>query len=132
MKDLTIKNDHENGCNGCSSKECGICTSALPGTESHLFTRRNFGRTLLAASAGAILARCTKSPAPAGEAAVRQIQPLLDCRPILLLSRNRKADLYGARRILQNGPGPSSSHTMDPCGLPTTFSSGFPNFRRST
>jgi hypothetical protein len=65
-----MMNGHVNGCGGCISKGCDTCESAKPAPEDHmLFTRRNFGRTLLAASAGALITSCAKPDKEAGEAA---------------------------------------------------------------
>ena len=122
MKDLTIKNDHENGCNVCISKECGTCGSPLTGTESHLFTRRNFGRTLLAASAGAILARCTKSPAPAGDAAAKADSAATGLSPDLAVVKQSKGPIFTVLdEFYKMGPGPSSSHTMGPMRITYDF-----------
>jgi L-serine dehydratase len=123
MKDLTYsKIDHENGCDSCSSKECGTCASTLSGTESHLFTRRNFGRTLLAASAGAVLARCTKSPAPAGEAFVKADSAASGLSPDLAVVQKSKGPIFTVLdEFYKMGPGPSSSHTMGPMRITYDF-----------
>ena len=55
-------------CSSCVTGSCDTCGSVAP-TESDrlLFSRRNFGRTVLAASAGALLVGCGKSAKPAAE-----------------------------------------------------------------
>ena len=58
--ELSEKN--ESDCGSCVSKGCNSCNSGISNTDNHaptLFTRRNFGRTVLAASAGALLAGCS-------------------------------------------------------------------------
>jgi L-serine dehydratase len=123
MKNLIYSQKNlENGCDSCISGECGTCGSALPGNESHLFTRRNFGRTLLVASAGAFLARCTKSPVPAGVAAVKADSAASGLSPDLAVVKQSKGPIFTVLdEFYKMGPGPSSSHTMGPMRITYDF-----------
>ena len=60
MKKILESSDkNESDCGSCVSKGCTSCNSDTSNSGNNaptLFTRRNFGRTVLAASAGALLA----------------------------------------------------------------------------
>ena len=89
MNDLFALNSKiESDCNSCAAKGCNSCSSSDSdsGTNSPtLFTRRNFGRTVLAASAGAFLQAAVSPPKLLKLSSQEQTQQLPDFRRILLL-----------------------------------------------
>lgn len=117
-----LMNNHANGCSSCITKGCDTCGSAKPAAENHnLFTRRNFGRTLLAASAGALIAGCAKPTKPAAEAAAKA-DSLAGLSPDLAVVQKSKGPILTAlEEFYKMGPGPSSSHTMGPMRITYDF-----------
>jgi L-serine dehydratase len=123
MKNFAVlKTDPEKGCNTCASKGCDICGSVNPKNEGHMvFSRRNFGRTLLAASAGALLTGCVKPAKQVAElaksdSAASALSPSLD-----VVQRSKGPILTTLEEFYKMGPGPSSSHTMGPMRITYDF-----------
>ena len=124
MKDMTyLKNDHENGCDSCSSRACDDCgTSFLGNLNRPVFSRRNFGRTVMAASAGALLVGCGKSGKQAGEAVVKADSLAAGITPDPVLVQQSKGPILTLlNEFYKMGPGPSSSHTMGPMRITYDF-----------
>jgi L-serine dehydratase len=123
MKDFPdFKNDSEKGCNSCTSKGCDSCGSVNPKNEDQMiFSRRNFGRTVLAASAGALLTSCVKpakqlAAVAKPDSAASALSPSLD-----VVQRSKGPILTTLEEFYKMGPGPSSSHTMGPMRITYDF-----------
>jgi L-serine dehydratase len=124
MENLTESmKGHLNGCNDCISKGCDTCGTSKPKHEDRtLFTRRNFGRTLLAASAGALFTGCAKPTKQAGDEAVRTDSLASALSPDLdVVKRSKGPILTVLEEFYKMGPGPSSSHTMGPMRITYDF-----------
>jgi L-serine dehydratase len=112
----------DNGCNSCTTRGCDTCGSAKPkDQESVVFSRRNFGRTILAASAGALLTSCVKPAKQVAEVAkpdtaASALSPSLD-----VVQRSKGPILTTLEEFYKMGPGPSSSHTMGPMRITYDF-----------
>ena len=126
MKKILESSDkNENDCSNCNTKGCNSCSSGISDSSMHaptLFTRRNFGRTVLAASAGALLVGCGKSAKPT-EAAVTKPDTLAPAlSPDLAVVKNSKGPIMTTlSEFYKMGPGPSSSHTMGPMRITYDF-----------
>jgi L-serine dehydratase len=110
-------------CKSCSSIECGSCTSSSPKNEnSILFSRRSFGRTLIAASAGAILTSCSRSSIP-GEKTVSVSDTLAPglSNSLDVVQKSKGTIMTTLEEFYKIGPGPSSSHTMGPMRITYDF-----------
>jgi L-serine dehydratase len=123
MKNFTdIKNNPEKGCNTCTSNGCDSCGSVNPKNEEQMvFSRRNFGRTILAASAGALLTSCVKpakqvAAVAKSDSAASALSPTLD-----VVQRSKGPILTTLEEFYKMGPGPSSSHTMGPMRITYDF-----------
>jgi L-serine dehydratase len=109
------------GCGSCKPTKCGTCGPTSEQTPARaVISRRQFGETVLAASAGAILAGCsrekpsTAAPQPAASA------PALS--PDLEVVKESKGPIMTAlEEFYKIGPGPSSSHTMGPMRITYDF-----------
>jgi L-serine dehydratase len=105
--DLTSKN--ESDCNSCATQGCSSCISGISNSDSHaptLFTRRNFGRTVLTESATV----AKTDTAAAGLA------------PDLNVVKQSKGPIMTTlTEFYKMGPGPSSSHTMGPMRITYDF-----------
>ncbi len=124
MRDMTnFKNDHENDCDSCSSRACDNCGTAFHGNlHRPVFSRRNFGHTVLAASAGALLVGCGKSGRQAGEAVVKADSLAAGITPDpVLVQKSKGPILTMLNEFYKMGPGPSSSHTMGPMRITYDF-----------
>ena len=113
-------------CGNCISKGCSTCNTDSPITGNHaptLFTRRNFGRTMLAASAGALLAGCSQPTKQAPVAvAVKPDSAAGGLDPDLAVVKNSKGPIMTIlSEFYKMGPGPSSSHTMGPMRITYDF-----------
>ena len=63
-----VINSLRSGCGDCNSAGCGSCGPATKTSEGPtLLTRRDLGRTILSASAAALLVGCSR-PAPTEQA----------------------------------------------------------------
>lgn len=112
-------NANEPGCNSCSTKACSTCNS--PGENSTLFSRRNFGRTLFVASAGAILASCAKATKN-GETLIKPDSAVFGMSQDLnVVQKSKGPILTMLEEFYKIGPGPSSSHTMGPMRITYDF-----------
>jgi L-serine dehydratase len=126
MKKILESSDKdESECGSCASKLCTSCnsdTSSSGNNAPTLFTRRNFGRTVLAASAGALLAGCGKSGKPAAELIAKPDSAAAGLSPDLAVVKNSKGPIMTTlTEFYKMGPGPSSSHTMGPMRITYDF-----------
>jgi L-serine dehydratase len=106
-------------CDGCSSTGCGDCPSTPPeNSGSARLDRRQFGRTVVAGSMGALLLGRAVAQQPA-EAKGGQA-PTLD--PKLNVVQQEKGPIMTVlEEFYKMGPGPSSSHTMGPMRITYDF-----------
>ena len=117
-----LKSDPAKSCSSCSSKGCDTCGSVNPKNEEQMiFSRRNFGRTVLAASAGALLTSCVK-PAPKAAAVAKSDSASTALNPALdVVQRSKGPIMTTLEEFYKMGPGPSSSHTMGPMRITYDF-----------
>jgi L-serine dehydratase len=117
-----LKSNPEKGCNTCTSIGCDSCGSVNPKNEGQMvFSRRNFGRTVLAASAGALLTSCVK-PAKQVEAVTKADSVSTPLSSSLdVVQRSKGPILTTLEEFYKMGPGPSSSHTMGPMRITYDF-----------
>jgi L-serine dehydratase len=117
-----LMNNHAYGCSSCITKGCDTCGSAKPTAENHnLFTRRNFGRTVLAASAGALITGCAKPSKSTAEAAARTDSLAGLSSGLAVVQQSKGPILTALDEFYKMGPGPSSSHTMGPMRITYDF-----------
>jgi L-serine dehydratase len=112
------------GCGSCSSSECNTCTTSLKGGDnSMLFSRRNFGRTMLAASVGAFLTGCGKAVPKEEKVAAAAADTLaVGMSSDLNVVQKAKGPIMTVLdEFYKMGPGPSSSHTMGPMRITYDF-----------
>ena len=122
-KSLNILSNSGGACGGCVSTGCGTCAPAPPRSEAPvLLSRRGLGRTILTASAGAILAGCSKEQ-PAGQGKqVATPPPVSGLSPDLAVVQKSKGPIMTVLdEFYKMGPGPSSSHTMGPMRITYDF-----------
>jgi L-serine dehydratase len=121
---LNVISSPERGCGSCSSTGCGTCAPSLPETKAPaVFSRREWGRAVLTASAGAFLAGCSKNeslPENAGSSPLAPAVPALS--PELEVVKQSKGPIMTTlEEFYKIGPGPSSSHTMGPMRITYDF-----------
>jgi L-serine dehydratase len=121
---LKVVNAAGSGCGGCHSTGCGTCspapaTSAAPATLS----RREFGYAALVASAGTILAGCSKEqPTEQASQPATASTSAPGLSPDLEVVRESKGPIMTTlEEFYKIGPGPSSSHTMGPMRITYDF-----------
>ena len=124
-KILESSGKNEIDCGRCVSKGCTSCSTSNSNSENHdptLFTRRNFGHTVLAASAGLFLAGCGRSktaPAAGTEGKVDSVATAAAVSTIVTLPKGPILTVLS--EFYKMGPGPSSSHTMGPMRITYDF-----------
>ena len=120
---LKVINGPDRTCGSCGSTGCGPCTPSLPETKAPaVFSRREWGRAALTASAGVLLAGCSKkeSPENAGPSSLAPAVPSLS--PELAVVQQSKGPIMTTlEEFYKIGPGPSSSHTMGPMRITYDF-----------
>ncbi len=114
----------QRACEPCKTTRCDTCGST-PSTDEApaLLTRRDLGRTVLGASAAALLAGCSKpnSSEQASQPAVTPA-PAQALSPDLVLVKESKGPILTTlEEFYKIGPGPSSSHTMGPMRITYDF-----------
>ena len=124
-KALPVINNSGGTCSSCGPKACGTCGPA-PSQPEPLpsFTRREWGRTILGASAAAILTGCAQpknaetasQPASSAPPSPPALSPDLD-----VVQRSRAPIMTTLEEFYKMGPGPSSSHTMGPMRITYDF-----------
>jgi len=121
----TIESVDNNGsyCGACSSKGCNSFESIHSKPEHHsLLTRRSFGQTLLAASAGALFFSCAESVKKAADVVSKSDSLASGLSPDLAVAQKPKGPILTVLdEFYKIGPGPSSSHTMGPMRITYDF-----------
>jgi len=120
MKESLHVIGNSTSCGSCAKPGCGTCqsTPAAPKPESGV-SRRQFGHTLLAASAAAVLAGCSKKSEQTASAAP---PPAPALSPDLNVVQTSKGPVMTVlEEFYKMGPGPSSSHTMGPMRITYDF-----------
>jgi len=118
---LKIVDNAPGSCGPCQSASCGTCASPPVKRETPaLLSRRELGRTVLGASAVALIAGCSQ-PKPAEQAvAPPPAAPALS--PDLEVVKESKGPIMTTlEEFYKIGPGPSSSHTMGPMRITYDF-----------
>jgi len=121
-KVLEAITDIESECSSCSSKVCSSCDSAPADIKpSNLFSRREFGRTILTASAGVMLAGCSKSSKETGETGKTETSAPGLSSELAVVQKSKGPIMTTLEEFYKMGPGPSSSHTMGPMRITYDF-----------
>ena len=106
-----------NGCQECSATGCGARESASQPTEAPgALSRRQLGRVVAAASAGALLAGGPQSAWAQQAAPASKLSPDLD-----VVKRSKGPIMTVLEEFYKVGPGPSSSHTIGPMRITYDF-----------
>jgi L-serine dehydratase len=109
-------------CGSCNSGGCGTCGSSAHTNKAPVgFNRREFGYTVLAASASALLTGCSQPKKPVEQAGQpAPAAPALS--PDLAVVKTSKGTIMTTlEEFYKMGPGPSSSHTMGPMRITYDF-----------
>ena len=106
-----------NGCQDCSATGCGAREPASQPTEAPgALSRRQLGRVVAAASAGALLAGGPQSAWAQQAAPASKLSPDLD-----VVKRSKGPIMTVLEEFYKVGPGPSSSHTIGPMRITYDF-----------
>ena len=122
---LPVLNNSGSTCSSCGPKACGTCGPPPEKPEPSVgFTRREWGRTILGASAAAILTGCasqsTNTEAEgAGVPSPPSAPPL--SQDLAVVQQARAPIATTLEEFYKMGPGPSSSHTMGPMRITYDF-----------
>jgi L-serine dehydratase len=122
-KSLVVLDSHGGPCGTCVSHACSTCSSSSQAKAPVVLTRRHFGYTAMIASAGALLAGCSKqeASAPAGEpVAAAPAAPALS-PDLAVVTQSKRPIVTTLEEFYKMGPGPSSSHTMGPMRITYDF-----------
>jgi len=108
-------------CGGCHTTGCGTCGSTVPKIEApSVLTRRDLGKTVLAASVGALLTGCSSKQPSETTTQATPAAPALS--PDLAVVQSSKGPIMTTLdEFYKMGPGPSSSHTMGPMRITYDF-----------
>ena len=120
---LKVLDSVRSGCGTCSSTGCGTCGPVPSVSQAPtLLTRRDLGRTILGASAAALLVGCSHQP-PAEQANLpAKSEPMPSLSPELAVVQQSKGPIMTTlEEFYKIGPGPSSSHTMGPMRITYDF-----------
>ncbi|MCX6285261.1 MAG: L-serine ammonia-lyase [Bacteroidetes bacterium] len=119
---IEVISNFDKNCGGCSSIDCTPCDSGSQNAGSRFrFTRRDFGKTVFAASATAILTGCTGSSGPKRGAASADTAKAGLTPDAQLLKQSKGPIMTVLEEFYKMGPGPSSSHTMGPMRITYDF-----------
>lgn len=117
---LKVIGNSKSACGTCSSTGCETCAPVPPGRAAAVVTRRDFGRAAVAATAGALLAGCSREApteqASQGTAAAPALAPDLE-----VVKSSKGPIMTTLEEFYKVGPGPSSSHTMGPMRITYDF-----------
>jgi L-serine dehydratase len=117
-----LKTNSSMDCKSCSSDECSTCNSSPQSNEnSVLFSRRDFGLTMLTASAGAFLVGCGKPAVSQGKIAAAADTASALSPSLAVVQQSKGPILTTLEEFYKMGPGPSSSHTMGPMRITYDF-----------
>jgi L-serine dehydratase len=115
-------------CNSCNTAGCGTCGPSARTTDaSTVLTRREWGRTILAGSAGALLVGCSeKQPAQQASQEAPAASSAAPAGPALssdlaVVQQSKGPIMTTLEEFYKIGPGPSSSHTMGPMRITYDF-----------
>jgi len=120
---LNIIGNAGSTCGDCHTTGCGTC-GPMPKSETpSVITRRDLGKTVLAASIGALLTGCSKKePAEATVQAAPTTPATPALSPELAIVQESKGPIMTTlEEFYKMGPGPSSSHTMGPMRITYDF-----------
>jgi L-serine dehydratase len=123
MNALKILDNTSSACGTCNSTGCGTCGPVPSVSQAPtLLTRRDLGRTILGASAAALLVGCSHQP-PAEQANLpAKSEPMPSLSPELAVVQQSKGPIMTTlEEFYKIGPGPSSSHTMGPMRITYDF-----------
>jgi len=110
-------------CGSCVDTSCGTCnTSSEPSSPRTDLSRRQFGATILGASA-ALLAGCTsKKAGESADTTTTETASTPALAPDLEVVKQSKGPIMTVlEEFYKMGPGPSSSHTMGPMRITYDF-----------
>lgn len=118
---LEVINASGSACGSCSTTRCGSCgTVEADSVVPVKLSRREFGFSTFAASAGALLIGRKHIEAQEPAAAAAPAAPALS--PDLYLVQSSKGPIMTTlEEFYKMGPGPSSSHTMGPMRITYDF-----------
>lgn len=123
-KSLNVLNSASgDGCGTCSTSSCGTCAPAPVSEPAPVkLSRRDIGRAVIAASAGALLSGCAKDT-PKEKAVETAASPSAsNVSPDLAVVQKSKGPIMTVlEEFYKMGPGPSSSHTMGPMRITYDF-----------
>ena len=109
----SLKVLNKSGCGTCNSTGCNSC-EPVPSVSKvpTLLSRRDLGRTILGASAAALLVGCSdKGPSEQANSPTPAAAPTMS--PDLAVVQQSKGPIMTTlEEFYKIGPGPSSSHTM--------------------
>jgi L-serine dehydratase len=110
------------GCISCTSTACNTCKSdnSKPGNLKG-FSRRDFGRTMIAASAGMFLAGCGGSTRQGAETVAKSDTAGAAAAASKAAAQSKAPIMTTLSEFYKMGPGPSSSHTMGPMRITYDF-----------
>jgi L-serine dehydratase len=111
-------------CGDCHTAGCGTCGPRAQRSEApSLLTRRDLGKTVLAASVGALLTGCSsKEPSETTGQAAPSAPSTPSLSPDLAVVKQSKGPIMTTLdEFYKMGPGPSSSHTMGPMRITYDF-----------
>jgi len=120
---LNIIGNAGSTCGDCHTTSCGTCGPTPKGETPSVITRRDLGKTVLAASIGALLTGCSKKePAEATVQAAPTTPATPALSPELAIVQESKGPIMTTlEEFYKMGPGPSSSHTMGPMRITYDF-----------
>src|SRR5437773_1750594 len=118
---LKVIGTSSSACGSCNSGGCGACGSSPHASKAPVaFNRREFGYTVLAASASALLSGCSRQKPV--EQAGQQAPAAPALSPDLAVVKTSKGTIMTTlEEFYKMGPGPSSSHTMGPMRITYDF-----------
>lgn len=122
-KILEVIRNIDRKCGTCLSGDCSPCENGSTDHESSIrFTRRDFGRSVIAASATAFLAGCSDSPGPAATKGKAADTLSTHLSPNLAVVQKAQGPILTVLdEFYKMGPGPSSSHTIGPMRITYDF-----------
>ena len=120
---LNVLGNVQSGCGTCNSSGCGSCGPVPSVSQAPtMLTRRDLGRTILGASAAALLVGCSHQPSAEQASAPAKQAPLPFLSPELAVVQESKGPIMTTlEEFYKIGPGPSSSHTMGPMRITYDF-----------
>jgi L-serine dehydratase len=120
---LNIIGNAGSTCGDCHTTSCGTCGPTPKSETPSVITRRDLGKTVLAASIGALLTGCSKKePAEATVQAAPTTPATPPLSPELAIVQESKGPIMTTlEEFYKMGPGPSSSHTMGPMRITYDF-----------